>query len=730
MFRRQHWPGGWINLAIGFGILAMVLRPTVALSAGELDNSLRTLLAESGISQLPPLPQQPAAKVELGQLLFFDKELSGNRDIACATCHHPQLATGDARSLPIGTKGEGLGAARQIAAGRDFVPRNSPEIFHRGHEEIDTMFWDSRVAQHEDRFESPAKEELPNGLDNVLAVQAMFPVTSRAEMRGNNGDHDVRGVQNEVANIDDDDLATIWGTLANRLMAIPEYQQRFAEVYPDVPTDEVGFEHAANAIAAFEAQAFAPTDSAWDRYVAGDNDALTDAAKRGAHVFFEQGNCASCHAGTLMTDQEHHNIGVPQLGPGKEGSAPLDTGRALQTGTEEEEFAFRTPPLRNVAATGPWMHNGAYSELQDAIQHYSDPTEALRDYDISQLDESLQATVQLSEDTVARIVATLDDRVLNGPTLTGEQLDDVTAFLFSLTSPSLDQLLDAVPDSVPSGLPVDQLLDGPASLLYDQSTGELTISASGDLMLSSLFLRLPEGEDFEFDFPLGQAAWSGDDDIVLSDDLRAQSFFEYRPDQPFSLGHGDSVGQLLPPLLSQEDLDRYLTVVYTEGGNAVLMSAGVVAIEGLTVGDLNRDALVTAADIDLLSAAVRDGNTDDLYDLNADGNVDDSDRVFWVETLATTFLGDADLNRQVDFADFLTLSDHYLQLGGWAEGDFDGNGLVELADFLALTTNYGQSKVVTTSVPEPSHSLSIVCVSILSFAKRRRRLIEATSCGT
>lgn len=701
---------GQISRAFACSLLCIV--PFGSLYASELDDALRPLLSQAGVSPLAKLPTPNAAKFELGQLLFFDKELSGNRDTSCASCHHPQLMSGDARSLPIGTKGTGLGPGKELGDDRELVPRNSPEIFHRGQGEWTTMFWDSRVSENNGEFKSPAGEMLPDGLDNVLAVQAMFPVTSDAEMRGTLGDYDVNGTVNEIAQVDGGNLPGIWQALTNRLMEIPEYKKRFTEAFADTPSEELGFQHAANAIATFEANAFAQNDSAWDRYLAGDDSAINDAAKRGAQVFHGQGNCAACHAGSLQTDQKHHNIGVPQLGPGKDPETSLDPGRALVTNQAGDEFAFRTPPLRNVAATGPWMHNGAYSKLEDAIAHYEDPTEALMGYDASQLDDSVQGTVKLDDATIARITANLDELVVHGPTLSGEQIDDLSAFLFSLTSPSIDQLPGITPASVPSGLAVETLVDESIKLVYQIETGQLSIEGPEDTDISSLFLRLADGE---LQFSVGEAVWSEDQAIVLSDDALAQSFLEYRRDQPFLLHAGDSVGMLLPAQLIPQDLAA-LTAVYMNDGTSVLLTAAVVA---MLTGDFDADLVLTQSDIDALSAAMLTGDMESVFDLNGDGQMNEADRVTWVETLAGTHFGDANLNNTVDFADFLLLSDNFGQSGGWESGDFDGNGEVDFSDFLVLSSHFGNTSVA--AVPEPNTTPILLLLLPLIFASRRQR---------
>ncbi len=421
-----------------------------------LDEQLRAVLSSAGITPLNVGPSPDPAKIKLGQALYFDKILSGNRDISCATCHHPFLNSGDGLSLSLGTGAGGLGPTRIRGFGRVFIPRNAPDIFNRGAPEWTSMFWDSRVSgSPTGGFQTPAGELLPAGLDNVLAAQAMFPVTSGDEMRGVAGDTDRFGHDNELAVIDDKDLPAIWTGLIKRVLAIPEYQALFQEAYPNVAADRLGFQHAANAIAAFEIEAFTFTDSPWDRYVAGDNAVLSEEAKQGALLFYGQAGCARCHAGNLFTDQQHHNIGVPQLGPGKGTDAPLDLGLAHETGLVTDRFKFRTPPLRNVALTGPWMHNGAYASLRATVAHLNlDPEQALRTYDASQLDPELQRTVQQNEATISAILTTLDEPLRNPTELSNQEVDQLLAFLESLTSPSAFYLPGDIPKTVPSGLPV------------------------------------------------------------------------------------------------------------------------------------------------------------------------------------------------------------------------------------------------------------------------------------
>lgn len=423
---------------------------------GPSDQALRNLLRRQGVGPLDPGPIPSAEKARLGQMLFFDKILSGNRDTACASCHHPALMAGDELSLSIGTMGVGLGPDREKDPSRPFVARNATEIFNRGSPEWTTMFWDARVQVVPGAgVFNPAGAQLPPGLDDVLAAQAMFPVTGRDEMRGVPGDP----ISNELCVLPDPDFTGMWSALMNRLMAIPEYRALFAAAYPHIPPDQLGFQHAANAISAFEKAGFTLLDSPWDRYLRGDNRALNPEARRGAWLFYGKAGCSSCHSGSLMTDQRFHNIAAPQVGPGKPGEAPLDFGRGNVTGVPAERFAFRTPPLRNVAATGPWMHDGAFTSLDAAVRHHLDPVGSLILYDASQLEPDLRDEVHDDPATLRAIASTLDPLASRPVHLSEGERDRLMAFLRSLTSPSIRHLDRLVPDRVPSGLPVDRFED-------------------------------------------------------------------------------------------------------------------------------------------------------------------------------------------------------------------------------------------------------------------------------
>jgi cytochrome c peroxidase len=438
-------------------VLAALLLGCRSVEAQQsLDVELRVRLAEAGITYTSLAPGPPASpeKIALGEALFYDKILSGNRDTSCATCHHPLMHTGDGLPLPIGVGGHGLGTARQMSEGREFVPRNSPEIFNRGAPEWVTMFWDGRISgSPEAGFANPAGMMLPHGLENVLAVQAMFPVTSMDEMRGKPAD--AVSFDNELATIPEDDLMAVWGALIDRLLAIPGYVELFRAAYPYVEKENLGFEDAANAIAAYEASTWTLVDSPWDQYLAGDDSAISNTAKRGALLFYGEAQCAVCHGTNLFTDQQYHNIAVPQMGPGKGAGKPLDYGRWLVTGNPEDRFAFRTPPLRNVALTAPYMHNGTYGDLYSVIRHHLNPTESLQNFSPVNLSPELAETCIVDEATIQAILDNLDPLIATPHELTDDQVTELIVFLQALTSPSAIDLSGNIPASVPSGLPVE-----------------------------------------------------------------------------------------------------------------------------------------------------------------------------------------------------------------------------------------------------------------------------------
>lgn len=436
-----------IGVATSMGMMLAGCGVVTPPAGSDKDAALRAMLGAAGVEAITK-PATNQAKVTLGQALFFDKELSGNRNMSCSTCHTPAAFTGDGLSLSKGQGGLGLGPSRAAPLDDEgnaiFIPRNAPEVFNRA--DFNTMFWDARVTQHADgSFTTPAGDALLPGLDSALAAQAMFPVTSDAEMRGSPGD-------NELADIPGDDLPAIWAALMDRVLAFGEYVRLFNAAYPDITTENLTFAHAANAIAEFEIDHWTLTESPFDQYLRGDDSAMSASAKAGAVLFYGQAGCSSCHSGTLLTDEQFHNRCVPQLGPGKgNGEGGLfDFGRARETGDDSDRYSFRTPPLRNVAATGPWMHDGAFTTLEAVVRHELNPLTSARAYNAAQLPAEFQAVLQANQ-----IEAIIENANPDAVMLSDEQVADMVAFMHALSDPALASLgAMNTPESVPSGLPL------------------------------------------------------------------------------------------------------------------------------------------------------------------------------------------------------------------------------------------------------------------------------------
>ncbi|MBK8263206.1 MAG: hypothetical protein IPK80_17920 [Nannocystis sp.] len=467
----------------------------------DLVDGVRDLIDLRGVAPLAmPAPIRPEL-VELGRALFHDKILSGGRDVSCGTCHNPALGLTDARPLFSGIHGHGVGLARD---GGHAGGRHSQTLFNL--HTLETLTIDGKVAEVDGNvvglglpvilphYQVPF-ENFPGVVaPRVLAGQAMLPEVTFGEMLGIPGTDPA----NELLSCVDPNVplplifACVFDGYMARLGAIPEYVELFEDAYEGVAFADMNFGHAGNAIAAYEISVFASNGSPWDRFVAGDDCALDNQQLRGAQLFLDPngGDCASCHAGAELTDNDFHNTLAPQFGcgndlPKRNGPDGLDDfGHARNVyafpwvfggaGDEifpvGERYRWRTPPLRNIEFTGPYGRLGQYAELEDFVDHYRDPVAALHGYDITQLPDtpfldftgfqcehpSLHASLL---DNTAEILAAGADPLLSGVNVTKkQQVKRLTAFLKALSDPAAhpDVLGAAIPTSVPSGLPVDK----------------------------------------------------------------------------------------------------------------------------------------------------------------------------------------------------------------------------------------------------------------------------------
>jgi cytochrome c peroxidase len=237
----------------------------------------------------------------------------------------------------------------------------------------------------------------------------------------------------------------------DRLGRIGQYRRMFEAAYPGQRFEQMTFAHASNAIAGFFVETMAFTNSPWDRFLAGDDGALSAVQLAGAKNFMSA-RCSICHNGPALTDNLFHNVAVAQLGPGQgDGLGRDDFGRMRVTGNPTEQYAFRTPALRNVELTAPYGHDGAFIGLRDFVDHYSESDLKLRNFDINQLEPLLRGTVLTTTDAILLT----RDPLLTGVFFPPQVVDEVTEFMKALTDPAARNLRRLTPQSVPSGLPVD-----------------------------------------------------------------------------------------------------------------------------------------------------------------------------------------------------------------------------------------------------------------------------------
>src|SRR6266850_7088370 len=329
----------------------------------------------------PPNPQT-AEKIALGQKLFFDPRLSGDGTVACATCHDPDRAFTDGRPVSVGIHGR-------------VGQRNAPTILNALYNKH--QFWDGRVS--------------------TLEQQAALPITNPFEMGS----------------------ASI-GDAVSRIASDKDYQTQFVQAFGR----GVNEQDMLSAIADYE-RTLASFDSPFDHFIAGEANAISDSAKRGWELFNTKARCHLCHAltenqrdATLFIDNDFHNIGVGiirhhvaplaqqaerELAQGR--LEAIDTasitsemsvlGRFLVTRKQSDIASFKTPGLRNVLVTGPYFHDGSMQTLWDVMDHYN-KGDGITD---PWLDKDMQP-LALSE----------------------PEIDDVVAFLASLTSPQYKQMGD------------------------------------------------------------------------------------------------------------------------------------------------------------------------------------------------------------------------------------------------------------------------------------------------
>lgn len=285
----------------------------VSPSVIKADDKVQGMLTLDGmtVSDIAPLPAYVPTpptnlgyvqKIDLGRQLYFDTRLSKNNSVSCAFCHNPGTGFADARQFSIGAFGTAGG-------------RQAPTVYNTGF--LPLQFWDGRAGS--------------------LEEQAVGPIHNPIEM------------------------AETHETVVPKIAKIPGYQKQFQLIFGG----GASLQHIAEAIAAFE-RTIVSQNSAFDKYVMGDTAAMDEAAVRGMALFKGKARCVLCHNGPNFTDNQFHNLGVPQVGPLKD-----DPGRFLVSRLDGDKGAFKTPTLRSIIETAPYMHDGVFKTLEEVVDFKS-----------------------------------------------------------------------------------------------------------------------------------------------------------------------------------------------------------------------------------------------------------------------------------------------------------------------------------------------------------------------
>ncbi|WP_237706963.1 cytochrome-c peroxidase [Ochrovirga pacifica] len=335
-------------------------------------------------------PSSPE-KIRLGKLLFYDPILSGNKDVSCATCHHPKFAYAENIDLSMGSNAVGLGMHRTFLKNNTipFVKRNAHTVINAAYNGINTkgkfnpnnapMFWDNRVKS--------------------LEEQALKPIQALEEMRGNILEESV-----------------ILDTVVNRLQQNREYQKLFASAFPKQPN--INKTNLAKAIACFERTLVTP-NSRFDRYLQGDENAISQSEKDG-FALFKKAKCHLCHSGPMFSDYKIHTLGMRD-------------NKKLKISDDgfKKTYGFRTPTLRNLRHTGPYMHNGELKTLLEVLEFYEDISTGISQNPLVANEQMDSLAVQIN--------------------LKVKDMSSIISFFNTLNSDNFDK---EIPSKVPSGLPV------------------------------------------------------------------------------------------------------------------------------------------------------------------------------------------------------------------------------------------------------------------------------------
>lgn len=332
--------------------------------------------------KLKPMSEPPAQNKELfrlGEALFFEKSISGNRNISCGSCHSPKHYSSDGLAIGIG---EGASFDPTSLNTAHTLKRHTQHLINTGRAEIRHYFWDGRVSISADGSSfttpevalngtAPALLNVADALSDSLAAQALFPLTDNKEMAGLPG-------SNEIAN--ETTTPARWEKIVERFsepQLSSRYQPLFNKAFPLVSFANINIGHVATAIAEFERHFFKSTNTPYDRFLKGDVNALDESSLKGFLVYASKGRCITCHLGEHLSNFQFDSSGSPQIGLAEN---LADFGRKDITNKNLDKFMFKTPTLRNVALTAPYMHSGSLKTLKDVVDHYNHIEKNLAEY--------------------------------------------------------------------------------------------------------------------------------------------------------------------------------------------------------------------------------------------------------------------------------------------------------------------------------------------------------------
>ena len=331
----------------------------------ELDEEVIANFEDIGVLPKMIFPENnpySEAKKELGKMLFFDPRLSKSKQISCASCHDPELAWGDGRTISYGHN-------------RQTGKRNSPSLLNIGYHSV--FFWDGRAAS--------------------LENQALGPITDPVEM-----------------------AATETISIKN-IKKIKGYKPYFREAFGD---EKITIERILKAIATYE-RTITSKKSKFDSFIEGKSDIFTDEEVIGLHLFRTKARCINCHNTPLLSNQKFHNVGLSYYGRTFE-----DLGKYNITHKKEDVGKFKTPSLREIGRTAPYMHNGLMPNLEGIIEMYNAGMPRVKPKENQKNDSLFPVT----------------DPLLKKLNLTKKEQNALKAFLLTLSSSPRREILPKLPE--------------------------------------------------------------------------------------------------------------------------------------------------------------------------------------------------------------------------------------------------------------------------------------------